>query len=521
MRFDLWKKPVGDGCPCCIVAEIGSNHNGSLERAREMIEMSAAAGVDAVKFQTFQANRLYPKTAGTSDYLGLETPIYDIIEAMEMPEEWLAELADLSHSLGLAFLSSPFHEEAVEVLAPHVDGMKIASYELTHEPLLEAVVAAGKPIIISCGASTFEETEHAIRKLQAAGVRDLVLLQCTAAYPAPPDSLEVAALVELREKLGVLTGLSDHSEDPAAAPTVAASVGAVMIEKHVTMSKALPGPDHAFAVEPDGLAALVRGVRSAETLRGRGHKRVHPVEEELRTFARRSVFTTAEIAAGEDLTRENVDVLRQGKAGSGLAPRRMSEVLTGRATRALEAGVPLRPGDVEVDGATLAEHDDPATRPHLVLREAEERDLGLVWAWANDATARLASLVPGEIKYVDHAAWFRDALGRPDRQIWMAEIDGEPVAVLRLDGAEGTQEPEVSINVGPHRRGGGIGRAALVALAKLSRIGGAERIGAALLTANAASRRCFEDVGFTREGTRVLRAVEVDWYVLDLTQNRT
>ncbi|MEM1451243.1 MAG: GNAT family N-acetyltransferase [Planctomycetota bacterium] len=527
MRLKIWTEDVGDGCPCFVVAEIGSNHNGSLERAREMVAMAADAGADAVKFQTFRASRLYPRTAGTSDYLGLETPIYDIIEAMEMPEEWLAELAALSHDLGLAFLSSPFHEEAVGVLAPHVDAMKVASYEMTHEPLLDAVAASGKPLVMSCGASTFEETAHAVRRLQAKGVRDLVLLQCTAAYPSPPESIEVGALVELRERLGVLTGLSDHSEDPAAAPAVAASLGAVLVEKHVTMSKSLPGPDHAFAIEPDGLAALVRAVREAETLRGRGRKRVHPVEEELRTFARRSIFTTRAIVAGEALSRANVDVLRQGKAGVGLAPRRIDEVIGGRAARDLAEGAPVSPGDVLVEGVALIPDPDPDARvtPTIDLRPAEERDLGLVWAWANDAGARLASLVPGAIPYSSHVEWFRSALADPDRRMWIAEESGDPVAFLRLDGAlavslEGADPPEVSLNVAPTRRTGGVGRAALEALAAECASAGATRIGAALLEGNQPSRRCFEAAGFRREGRRTLRGVEVDWYVLELSPER-
>ncbi|MEM9379374.1 MAG: GNAT family N-acetyltransferase [Planctomycetota bacterium] len=520
MRLKIWNREVGDGCPCFVVAEIGSNHNGSLERAREMIAMAADAGADAVKFQTFRASRLYPRSAGTSDYLGLETPIYDIIEAMEMPEEWLAELAALSHDLGLAFLSSPFHEEAVEVLAPHVDAMKVASYELTHEPLLDAVAASGKPLVMSCGASTFEETAAAVRRLQAKRVRDLVLLQCTAAYPSPPESIEVGALVELRERLGVLTGLSDHSEDPAAAPAVAASLGAVLVEKHVTMSKSLPGPDHAFAIEPDGLRALVRAVRAAERLRGRGRKRVHPVEEELRSFARRSIFTTRAIDAGEALSRDNVDVLRQGKAGAGLAPRRIEEVTRGRAARDLAEGVPLSAEDVLIEGAALRPDDRAPTgaRPSIDLRPAEERDLGLIWWWANDAGARLASLVPGEIPYPEHVAWFRGALADPERRMWIAEHAGDPVAMLRLDGPlDADEPPEVSLNVAPMRRSGGVGRAALEALAAECAAAGARRIGAALLEGNEASRRCFEAAGFGREGRRTLRGVEVDWYVLELS----
>ena len=167
--FDIHTKTVGPGHPVLIVAEAGSNHNGSFEAALALIDAAADAGADAVKFQTFEAARLYPRGAGTSDYLGSATPIYDIIEAMEMPAAWLPALRDRAHERGLAFLSSPFHEEAVGVLAPFVDAFKIASYELTHAPLLEAVARAGKPIVISTGAATLAEVRTAIETLRHAG----------------------------------------------------------------------------------------------------------------------------------------------------------------------------------------------------------------------------------------------------------------------------------------------------------------------------------------------------------------
>ena len=159
--FRIRDRLLGIGQPCYLVAEAGSNHNGSLSRALRLIRVAAEAKADAIKFQTFSAKRLYPRSAGTSDYLGDPTPIYDIIEAMEMPPEWLPQLADAAHDAGLAFLSSPFHEEAVELLAPHVDAFKIASYELTHTPLLREVAKRGKPLILSSGASTAAEVAKA------------------------------------------------------------------------------------------------------------------------------------------------------------------------------------------------------------------------------------------------------------------------------------------------------------------------------------------------------------------------
>lgn len=341
--FEIRNRPVGPGHPVFVVAEAGSNHNGSFETALALIDAAAEAGADAVKFQTFEAARLYPRRAGTSDYLGSTTPIYEIIEAMEMPAAWLPALRDRAHERALAFLSSPFHEEAVELLAPIVDAFKIASYELTHAPLLEAVARTGLPVVVSTGASTLAEARRAIETLARAGNEAVVVLQCTAAYPAPLEAANVRAVQTLASELGVPAGLSDHTRDPTAAPMAATALGAVLIEKHFTLSNRLPGPDHAFAVEPDELARLVQAVRRTEAVLGSGEKAVHAVEEELRRFARRSVFATRAIRRGEPFSRANVDVLRHGKLATGLGPDQLERVLRAKAAQDIEAETALQP----------------------------------------------------------------------------------------------------------------------------------------------------------------------------------
>ncbi|HEV8245018.1 MAG TPA: N-acetylneuraminate synthase family protein, partial [Polyangiaceae bacterium] len=344
--FEIFGKRVGAGARCFVIAEAGSNHNGSRELALRLIDTAADAGADAVKFQTFEAKRLYPRSAGKSDYLHDETPIFDIIKAMEMPIEWLPALRDHAHERGLAFISSPFHEEAVELLNPFVDAFKIASYEITHEPLLRAVAARKKPVILSTGAATIAETEAAVSALKNAGCDELIVLQCTASYPTPPEAANVRALVTLRDALGVPTGLSDHTRDPCVAPMVAAALGAAAVEKHFTLSNRLPGPDHAFAVEPSELALLVRRVRDVETVGGSGLKDVQTVEEELRSFARRSIFTTRPVLRGERFTRDNVDVLRQGKLDGGLPPSELERVLGSVAARDVSAEIALLDADL-------------------------------------------------------------------------------------------------------------------------------------------------------------------------------
>ena len=344
--FEIRGRALGANAPCFVIAEAGSNHNKSLHIARALIDAAAEAGADAVKFQTFKACRLYTRQAGQSDYLGDPRSIFDIIEAMEMPEDWLPILRDHTHQKGMAFISTPFHEEAVGLLDEVVDAFKIASYELTHHPLLREVAARKKPVIMSTGAATVEEIEAAVAVLREAGCDRLVLLQCTAAYPAPLSSVNVRAIETLRQRFGVQAGLSDHSRDPIVAPMAAAALGAAVIEKHYTLSNKLPGPDHAFAVEPGELGRLVRRVRDVEAVLGSGDKVVHDIEEELRHFARRSLFTTRPLKEGERFTRDNVDVLRRGKQAEGLDPEHLDRVLGGTAARDLDPERPIHLEDV-------------------------------------------------------------------------------------------------------------------------------------------------------------------------------
>lgn len=340
-EFDIRGRTLSVDGRCFVIGEAGSNHNGSLDNALALIDAAADAGCDAVKFQVFQAKRLYAKTAGTSDYLGDPRSIFDIIAALELPEAWLPTLRDRAHARDLAFVASPFHEEAVDLLAPFVDAYKIASYEMTHAPLLEKVATMGKPVIMSTGASNLDEVRESMKVLEAAGCEEVALMQCTASYPAPPESVNVRALSTLRDAFGVPCGLSDHSADPVVAPMTAAALGAALIEKHYTLSRRLPGPDHPFAIEPDELKALVDGVRAVEVVRGTGAKVVHAAEDELRAFARRVLMTTRPVAAGERFTRDNVDVLRRGKLEGGLPPSRLSAVLESSAATDLPAETPL------------------------------------------------------------------------------------------------------------------------------------------------------------------------------------
>ena len=344
-KIRVGERWIGDGEPCLIVAEAGSNHNCNFEQALKLIDVACAAHADAVKFQVFRASRLYPKNAGSSDYLKTSTPIYDIISGMELPYEWVPRLAAHCQKKRILFLASVFDERSADQLDPHVKAFKIASYEMTHIPLVQYVARKGKPVIISTGAASLDEVAETVREFRQTGNDGLMLMQCTAAYPAPLDALNLRAIPAMKSAFGVPVGLSDHSRDPFVGPVAAVALGASLIEKHFTLSNELPGPDHRFALEPSELRLMVQKVREAEKALGSSDKVVHAVENELRKFARRSIFAVKEIAAGEILTEQNIVVLRCGNLAPGLEPKEFSHVLGKRASRNIRAGTAIQRED--------------------------------------------------------------------------------------------------------------------------------------------------------------------------------
>jgi sialic acid synthase SpsE len=339
-----------------IIAEAGSNWRmGSPSRdaamARELVDAAKLAGADAVKFQTFRVRDLYVENAGPSEYLsaaGIRSSVNELLAELEMPYELVADIAAYAVAMDVEFMSTAFSPADVAAVDPHVKRHKVASYEVNHVELLEAVAATGKPIILSTGAATMDDIEFGLRMLREAGAADVTLMQCTASYPAPPDSLNLSAIPALREAFGVPVGLSDHSRDPVVGPVAAVALGAVCIEKHFTLDNRLPGPDHRFAITADELVDMVTAIRTAEAAMGTGIKRVLDAERELRDFAVRSIQARTDIQVGEALVRgENIDVLRPGKRRRGLHPGRMTELQGRKAARPISAGDGVTGEDVD------------------------------------------------------------------------------------------------------------------------------------------------------------------------------
>ncbi len=347
LAVEIGQRLVGQGHPCFIIAEAGANHDGRLSQARALIDIAAEAGADAVKFQVYRAHRLYVKDAGMSDYLKSPRSIYDIIKEMEVPYEWLPELARHAEEQDLYFIATAFDEESADQVDPYVQVHKIASYEMTHLPLVQYIAGKGKPTLMSTGTTSLDEVAEAVAAFREAGNDQLILNQCTASYPAPLDALNVRAVTTLRDRFDVPVGLSDHSQDPLVGPMAAVALGACTIEKHFTLSRHLPGPDHPFAVEPAELRLMVQKIRQLEAALGTGEKVPQEAERELRQFARRSIFAIASIAEGEELSPHNIGVLRHGKRGAGMEPQAYPSLLGRRAAKAIPAQALLAEEDVK------------------------------------------------------------------------------------------------------------------------------------------------------------------------------
>lgn len=339
-----------------VIAEAGSNWRMGTPRrdlamARALIDVAVEAGADAVKFQTYRPETVYVANSGESDYLaeaGLKEDIRSIFADLAMPYEMIPKLAEYCRERGIDFLSTPFSPDDFAAIDPYVAVHKIASYEISHVHLLRLAAESGKPLVLSCGAADEDDIAWAIDAYHDFGGRDLCLMQCTAKYPAPLASLNLRTIATLKQRFAVAAGLSDHSRQPALAPTMAVALGARVIEKHFTLDNRLPGPDHSFALTPEDLAEMVRAIRDAEQAGGDGIKRVLPEERELAAFARRGLQALRDIAVGEVLREgEHFAILRPGKQRLGLHPRYLGEVEGRSVRRSIAADSGLSLDDLE------------------------------------------------------------------------------------------------------------------------------------------------------------------------------
>jgi N-acetylneuraminate synthase/N,N'-diacetyllegionaminate synthase len=319
---------------CFVIAEAGVNHNGDPELAEQLITAAAAAGADAVKFQTFCADRLATASAPKADYqmdsARDSVSQRQMLRQLELPEASYPRLQKACERHGLLFLSSPFDEESADFLAGlGVEAFKVPSGELTNLPFLAHLARKGKPLIVSTGMADLGEIEAAVRVIEAEGSPDFALLHCTSEYPCPAEDVNLRAMATLSKAFQRPVGFSDHTEGIAIA-LAAAALGACMVEKHFTLDRHLPGPDHAASLEPDELRALVSGIRKVNAAMGCGRKRPHGGEAATARVVRKSIVARTDIAAGAIVRSEMVALRRPG---TGLPVSELPRVI-GRRARA-------------------------------------------------------------------------------------------------------------------------------------------------------------------------------------------
>lgn len=320
--------PVGPDHQPFIIAEMSGNHNGDIERAKDIVRAMAETGVQALKLQTYTADTItldvdLPAFRLPSEHeLWGGARLYDLYQEAHTPWEWHEPLFELANSLGMLAFSSPFDPTAIDFLEKlNVPAYKVASNEIGDLPLVRGMAETGKPIIISTGSATLVDIDAAVRAARSTGNEQIVVLSCTASYPAPPEQSNLRSIPVLRDALGVQVGLSDHTMGIGAA-IAAVALGATVIEKHVTLSRADGGVDSAFSLEPDEVKMLVEGTKVAQQALGQPVIGPKQAEQNVLRF-RRSLYVTRDVKAGEKVAADNV---RSVRPAGGLAPDAFTSV---------------------------------------------------------------------------------------------------------------------------------------------------------------------------------------------------
>ncbi len=335
-------RPIGAGHPTYVVAELSANHHQRLEEAVKLIHAAKEAGADAVKLQTYTPDTITIQSDAEPFQIRGGTlwdgrTLYDLYGEAYTPWEWHPRLKEVAESLGLHLFSSPFDPTAVAFLERvGVPAYKVASFEVVDIPLIECMARTGKPIIMSTGMASLAEIDEAVAAIRGAGNDQIALLHCVSAYPTAPEEMNLATIPHLAQAFGVPVGLSDHTLGISVS-VAAVTLGACMVEKHFTLSRAAGGPDSAFSLEPAEFKAMVEAIRTVEKAVGTPDYRL--TEGEAKSIAhRRSLFAVADVRKGELFTERNVRSIRPA---NGLPPKHLPEVLGRRAARDVKRGTPL------------------------------------------------------------------------------------------------------------------------------------------------------------------------------------
>lgn len=331
-RIRVANRWIGKGEPVFIIAEAGVNHNGDISLAKQLVEVAAKAGADAVKFQTFKAENVVTRTASKAEYQREVTDIthsqLEMLKRLELSEQGFAELKDYCDQRDILFMSTPHDQESVDFLDQlGVSLFKIGSGDITNIPHLQHIARKGKPVILSTGVSTLGEVEEAVETILAAGNEKLILLHCVSSYPASAEDCNLRAMQTLENAFKLPVGFSDHTLGIEVS-LAAVALGACVIEKHFTLDRTLPGPDHQASLEPAELNQLIQGIRTVEKALGNGLKRPSPEELRNRAVIRKSLVAACHIPAGTIIRDYMIKIKRPG---TGLAPKFKVEVIGRRA----------------------------------------------------------------------------------------------------------------------------------------------------------------------------------------------
>lgn len=328
---------VGDDHPCFVIAEAGVNHNGDSKLAYRLIDVACEAGADAIKFQTFKAENLVTHYAEKAEYQkkndSSSNTQYQMLKNLELTESDFQKLSEYARTKGIIFLSTAFDEESIDTLIRlEVPAFKIPSGEITNMPSIKKIAREKKPVVLSTGMSTLEEVHDAVRCLQRNGCRQIILLHCTTSYPAPLDSVNLRAMDSLRGVFHLPVGYSDHTEG-ILVPVAAVARGACVIEKHITLDRTLPGPDHAASLEPGELKEMISTLRQVERALGNPKKKPESCEILNRNVARKSIVAGVDIPAGTRLTSS---MLAFKRPGIGIEPKYLQDIVGKRTTQAIK-----------------------------------------------------------------------------------------------------------------------------------------------------------------------------------------
>ncbi len=333
LKIRIKNRLIGENNPVFVIAEAGINHNGNLKIAKKLIEKAKESGADAIKFQTFRS----------TDLVSTKSSTFKIFKKLELGFQDFYELSNHAKKRKIIFLSTPFSNEAVDILVKSKSAaLKIASGDLTNLPLIKYAASKKLPMIVSTGMGTMSEVKEAVRSIRSKGNKNIIIMHSVSAYPTPPTEVNLSSILTLKEKFPYPVGYSDNGKD-LLVPIVAVAMGASIIEKHLTLDQNLSGPDHKSSANPKEFQNLVKNIRNVEKMLGDGKKKCQLSELENRIKARRSIFAKLTINKDEKIKKNMINFLRPA---IGIPPKNVSDVIGKKVKRRLKAGEPIKWNDL-------------------------------------------------------------------------------------------------------------------------------------------------------------------------------